>query len=123
MAVLEVAQRRPADERGALEAERDMDDLLKCRYMQRHVGLEAEGVVTGVTGFGLFVTLPNTVEGLVHISGLDDDYYVYDEKNYLLVGERRRKLYRLGQRLRVRVEGVDPSARRVELALCKEQPT
>lgn len=118
----EVAKRCSDQERGALEAERDMDDLLKCRYMQRHVGLEAEGVVTGVTGFGLFVTLPNTVEGLVHISGLDDDYYVYDEKNYLLVGERRRKLYRLGQRLRVRVEGVDPSARRVELALCKEQP-
>lgn len=70
------------------EAERDVDDLKKAQYMLDHVGEACEGVISSVTSFGLFVELPNTVEGLIHISTLDDDYYTFVEKSYMLLGEQ-----------------------------------
>lgn len=115
------AQACSEQEKKAMQAERDMDDLYKCRYMQSRIGYEGEGIITGVTGFGLFVALENTVEGLVHISNLDDDYYEYDEKRYLLVGERRGRTYRLGQTVRVRVDAVDLSQRSIDLSLAEEK--
>ena len=69
-----------------MEAERDVDDLKKAQYMLDHVGEACEGVISSVTSFGLFVELPNTVEGLIHISNLDDDYYTFVEKSYVLPG-------------------------------------
>ena len=104
-----------------MEAERDVDDLKKAQYMLDHVGEACEGVISSVTSFGLFVELPNTVEGLIHISALDDDYYTFVEKSYMLLGERKKKIYRLGDPIRVVVTAVDMSTRRVDFAVDDEK--
>lgn len=110
-------------ERAAMEAERAMDDSLKCRFMQDKVGEEFDGIVTGVTGFGVFVALENTIEGLIHVNELDDDYYVFNEKLYTLTGERKRKTFALGDGLRVKVEAVNTATRRIEFSLVsKDEP-
>ncbi len=83
-------------ERVAEQAEREVDDLKKAEYMQNRIGEEFEGMISSVTSFGIFVQLPNTIEGLVHITELDDDYYIYDEAHLCLIGERTKKVYRLG---------------------------
>ena len=79
-------------ERLAEEAEREVDDLKKAEYMIDRIGEEFEGIISSVTSFGIFVELPNTVEGLVHITDLDDDYYVYDEQRLMLLGQRTKKI-------------------------------
>ncbi len=94
-------------ERRAEEAERETDKLKKCEYMSRFIGQEFEGVISGVTSWGLYVELPNTVEGMVRISDLTDDYYIFDEASYQLVGEMTRKTYKLGQKVKVLVSGTD----------------
>lgn len=110
-------------ERQAMEAERAMDDAYKCRYMAEHIGDVSDGLITGVTNFGLFVTMENTIEGLIPIADLDDDYYVLNEKLYTLTGERKRKSYRLGDQIKVKVEAVDLGARRIELELVEHKPS
>lgn len=117
----EYAQHCSEKERQAMEAERDVDDLKKAQYMLDHVGEACEGVISSVTSFGLFVELPNTVEGLIHISALDDDYYTFVEKSYMLLGERKKKIYRLGDPIRVVVTAVDMSTRRVDFAVDDER--
>ena len=117
----EYAQHCSEKERQAMEAERDVDDLKKAQYMLDHVGEACEGVISSVTSFGLFVELPNTVEGLIHISTLDDDYYTFVEKSYMLLGERKKKIYRLGDPIRVVVTAVDMSTRRVDFAVDDEK--
>ncbi|AAO35021.1 ribonuclease R [Clostridium tetani] len=94
-------------ERLAEEAEREVDDLKKAEYMSERIGEVYNGIISSVTAFGLFVELPNTVEGLIHISTLLDDYYVYDERGLRLVGEKTKKMYRLGDEVKIKVEKVD----------------
>ena len=94
-------------ERIAQEAEREVDDLKKAEYMQDRIGEEFTGIVSSVTSFGMFVELSNTIEGLVHITALDDDYYVYDEDHLCLIGERTKKIYRLGDSVKVSCSRVD----------------
>ena len=89
-------------ERTAQEAEREVDDLKKAEYMLERIGEEADGIISSVTSFGIFVELPNTIEGLVHITALDDDYYIYNEKNLSLTGERTKKSYKLGETVRIK---------------------
>lgn len=101
-------------ERASEEAERDLDDWKKAEYMQDKVGTEYEGVVSGVGQMGLWVELPNTVEGLIRIANLEDDYYEFLEKQYCLMGRRTRRKYSLGDTLRVRVAAVSVEERRVE---------
>ena len=79
-------------ERIAQEAEREVDDLKKAEYMLDRIGQEFEGIISSVTSFGFFVEPPNTIEGLVHISNLHDDYYFYDEKHLHLIGERTKNI-------------------------------
>ena len=110
----EVAVRTSALERRADEAERETEKLKKCQYMEQFAGCDFDGVISGVTGWGFFVELPNTVEGLVRLSELTGDYYVFDEKSYQLKGERTGKTYKLGQRIRVTVAGTDRITRTVE---------
>ena len=93
--------------RRADEAERETDKMKKCEYMSRFIGEEFDGVISGVTSWGFYVELPNTVEGLVRINQLTDDYYVFDEHAYQLTGEMTRKTYKLGQRIRVMVDSTD----------------
>ncbi len=101
-------------ERRADEAERETVKLKKCEYMSEHIGEEFDGVVSSVTNWGFYVELPNTVEGLVHVSELHGDYYVFDEEHMELRGEASGKTYKLGQKVRVAVAGTDKLSRTVD---------
>lgn len=115
-----VTMQTSALERRAEEAERETDKLKKCEYMSRFIGQEFDGVVSGVTNWGLYVELPNTVEGLVRISELRDDYYIFDEQHYELVGEMTRKTFKLGQPIRVQVASTDRLLRTVDFILPRD---
>jgi len=104
--------------RRADEATRDVSDWLKCEFMQDHVGEDYEGVISGVTGFGVFVELNEMyIEGLVHITALKNDYYQFDASGHRLTGERTRKTYRLGDTIKVKVVRVDLDEKKIDLEL------
>lgn len=103
----EIAKHASERERIAVDAERETDDLKKAEYMQDKIGEAFDGVISSVTGFGLFVELENTVEGLVHVSDLTDDYYHYDERSYAMIGERTGNVFRIGDALTIKVAGVN----------------
>ncbi len=105
-ALSELASQCSQCEFDATAAERDADDLLRAHYMKAHEGEEFDGMVSGVTGWGFYVVLPNTVEGLVHVRSLDE-YFEFDEARQILIGERSRRIVRLGDRVHVRLESVD----------------
>ena len=113
----EVARQSSICERRAEEAERESDKLKKAEYMSYHLGEKFEGIISGVTGWGFYVELPNTVEGLVHVNTLRDDYYIFDQETYELRGEMTRKVYRLGQKVKVRVEDADTMLKTVDFVL------
>lgn len=118
----QVCTRCSAMERRADEAERETDKLKKCQYMSRRVGEVFEGAISGVTNWGLYVELPNTVEGLVHISELSGDYFVFDEERMELAGERTGIRFKLGQKVSVRVKGCDKLTKTIDFVLEDEQP-
>jgi ribonuclease R len=104
--------------RRADEATRDVSDWLKCEFMQERVGEVHEGVISGVTGFGLFVELSDMyIEGLVHVTSLKNDYYQFDAAGHRLMGERTRKVYRLGDKVEVKVMRVDLDEKKIDLEL------
>ena len=113
----EVARQSSVCERRADEAERESDKLKKAEYMSYHLGEEFEGIISGVTGWGLYVELPNTVEGLVHVNTLRDDYYIFDQETYELRGEMTKKVYKLGDKVRVRVTDADKMLKTVDFEL------
>ena len=113
----EVAKQSSQMERRADEAERETIKLKKCEYMAKHIGEEFEGVISGVTEWGFFVELPNTVEGLVRVTELKDDFYQFYEDTYELVGEATNKRYKLGQKVKVVVESTDKLIRTIDFAL------
>ncbi len=118
--IVEVAAKQSSDmERIAMEAEREVDDLKKAEYMNERIGEEFDGIISSVTNFGLFVELPNTIEGLVHMSSLDDDYYVFDERHLTLVGERTKKMYKLGEAVKIIVSKVDLASHEVYFDIIK----
>lgn len=104
-------------ERRADEAERETIKLKKVEYMERHIGEEFDGVISGVMEWGIFVELPNTVEGLVRVTELKDDYYHFYEETYEMVGEVTNKRYKLGQKVRIRVEETDKVMRTIDFSL------
>lgn len=108
-------------ERSAQEAEREVDDLKKAEYMSEKIGEEYLGMISSVTGFGVFVELANTIEGLIHISNMDDDYYIYDEKHLSLIGERTKKVYKLGDEIKIRVAKVDMTVHEIYFEIVKEE--
>ena len=116
----EVARQSSVCERRADEAERESDKLKKAEYMSYHLGEEYEGIISGVTGWGLYVELPNTVEGLIHINTLRDDYYVFDQDAYELRGDMTGRIFRLGQKVRVRVADADKMLKTVDFVLDEE---
>jgi ribonuclease R len=116
----QVSVQSSAMERRADEAERETIKLKKCEYMSKYIGEEFDGVISGVTNWGLYVELPNTVEGMIHVNQLQDDYYHFDEEHYELVGETTRKTYKLGQPIRVVVENTDKLLRTIDFAPAKE---
>lgn len=113
----DIAEHASNMERRAVEAERETDDLKKTEFMEDKIGMEFDGIISSVTNFGLFVELPNTVEGLVHVSYLTDDYYRYDERSYAMIGERTGKVYRIGDQITVRVINVNKDERIVDFEI------
>lgn len=113
----EVAKQSSAMERRADEAERETEKLKKVEYMSEHIGESFQGVISSITGWGIYVELPNTVEGLIHITNLRDDYYFYNEGTYEMVGERTHKVYKLGEQIFVKVLGVDKLQRTIDFEL------
>jgi ribonuclease R len=114
----ELAAQTSQCEFSATAAERDGDDLIRAHYMKNHVGEEFDGVVSGVTTWGCYVTLPNTVEGLVHVKSLDD-YYEFDEVHQILRAEHSRHTLKLGDKVRVKLEAVNVMACEIDFSLCQ----
>ncbi len=115
-----IAEHSSIRERAAADAERATVDLKMCEYMAGHIGEEYDGIISGVTAFGMFVELPNGVEGLVHISSLMDDYYDFYEERYALVGNHSGKAYRLGDAVRIEVLNVNISDVSIDFIMAGE---
>ena len=113
----EVTKNCSTNERRADDAERDTEKLKQAEYMRGQIGEEFVGVISGVTNFGLYVELPNTIEGLVHVSNMCDDHYIYDEDSFSMTGEATKKTYKLGQPVRIRVEAADKLTRTIDFSL------
>lgn len=116
----DVAKQSTKMERRADEAERECDKLKKAEYMLDHIGETYEGVISSVTGWGLYVELPNTIEGLVHISKLEGDFYTYHKDTNELVGEQHGHKYVLGQKVKICVDSVDLSIRGVDFSIVSD---
>lgn len=112
-----IAKQSSDRERRADEAERETNKLKKAEYMEKHIGELYQGIVSGITAWGVYVELPNTVEGMVHVSDLPGDYYYYDETNYEMVGRDTGKRYQLGQDIWIKVADVDRIARAIDFVI------
>ena len=113
----EIAEHTSFTERIAEEAEREVEDLKMTQYMSERIGEEFEGLISSLTNFGMFVQLENTIEGLVPFSQMLDDYYHFDEENLKIVGERTKKEYNLGDKVKVEVVGADIARRNIDFQL------
>ena len=119
-----IAEESSLSERRADEAERELMEWKKAKFMQDRVGEDFDGLIISVTKFGFFVELNDMfVEGLVPLNSLADDYYTYHESTREIIGQRSRKTYRLGQRVHVLVDRIDPVEKKVQFALMEERPT
>lgn len=118
----EIAQQSSERERVAVDAERDTERLKKCEYMLDKVGEEFDGIISSVTSFGMFIELENSVEGLIRLSGLTDDYYHFHEMHMVLIGERTSKVYRIGDEVRVRVARVDMNEHNIDFEMVDMKP-
>ncbi len=114
MILPEVAVSTSANERRADEAEREVEKMKKCEYMSKRIGQRYEGVVSGVTNWGIYVELPNTCEGLIRLQDLYDDFYVFEEQSYCLRGEDTGKVFKLGDRIKIIVKYVDFVAKQIQ---------
>lgn len=113
----DIADHSSKMERRAVDAERETDELKKAEYMEDKIGEEYDGIISSVTNFGMFVELPNTIEGLVHVSYMTDDYYRYDERHYAMIGERTGHVFRIGDEITVRVIKVDKDERSIDFEI------
>ena len=117
----EVAKHSSKMERRAEEAERETDKLKKAEYMEERIGEIYEGVISGITQWGIYVELQNTIEGLIHVSTLPGDYFIYDESIYEMVGKETGVTYKLGQKLKVRVRNVDRLLKTIDFEIPWEE--
>ena len=101
----------------AMECEREVDQMKEAEYMEDKVGMTFPGIIFGVTAFGIFVQLENTIEGLVHISDLRDDFYIFDEKTLTLIGERKKQRLTLGKRVKIKVKKASKQLRQIDFTL------
>ena len=119
----DIAEESSHSGRRADEAERELMEWKKVKFMQDRVGEDFDGLITSVTKFGFFVELTNLfVEGLVPLNTLTDDYYTYHENTRQIIGQHTRKTYSLGQRIRVLVDRIDPVEKKIQFAVLEEQP-
>ncbi|MFI5360148.1 MAG: ribonuclease R [Halanaerobiales bacterium] len=112
-----IAEHCSLRERRAMEAESDSVELKKLEYMLDKIGQEFDGIINGVTNYGLFIELENTVEGLVSVENMKDDYYIFNEKQYCLIGEHTGKVYRFGDKVRVIIDNIDLDEREIDFLL------
>lgn len=117
----EVAKHSSEMERRADEAERETDKLKKVEFMEGHIGEIYEGVISSITAWGVYVELPNTIEGMIHVSMLPGDYFYYDDETYEMVGQATDIRYKLGQTLRVRVNATDKIMRTIDFVIPQEE--
>ncbi len=108
-------------ERIAADCEREVDDMKMAEYMMDHIGEEYEGMITTVTNFGMFVELPNLVEGLVRIDDLTDDTYIFDEETFALRGVNNKRGYRLGDKVKIVVKAANKEAKTIDFLIAEEQ--
>ena len=108
------------DKSGLVTAIASGNVTIKAEYMSYHIGEEFEGIISGVTGWGFYVELPNTIEGMVHVSILPGDYYYYDEKTYSMVGERTGRTFKLGEKAKIRVKDVDMMLKNIDFELVED---
>lgn len=113
----EIAKWTSQREQIAEEAERETVELKKVEFMTDKIGQVFEGIISNVTPFGFFVELENTIEGLVRVSSLEDDYYVFNEKTYQLIGEKSKKVYKIGDKVKVRVISANIALRQIEFTI------
>lgn len=116
----EVAKHASETERRADEAERETDKLKKAQYMEQRIGKFYEGVISGITSWGIYVELPNTVEGMIHVSRLTGDYYYYNEETYEMIGRDTGKCFKLGEKIDIMVDGVDKMTKSIDFVLAPE---
>ena len=114
-----VAADTSTTERRADEAEREVDKLKKVEYMSRHLGEIHEGVISGITNWGMYVELPNTCEGMIRLQDLED-YYIFDENKYELLGEMSHQTFRLGQKIKICIADADKVTRTVDFLLADD---
>ena len=119
--LFDVAKQCSVTERRADDAERDVEKLKKTEYMLSHIGEEFDGVISGVTAWGIYVELPNTIEGMVHVTALKGDYFTYYESRHEMVGEVTKITYKLGQRLRVKCVDADTIARTIDFEIVEQE--
>ena len=113
-----IAEHCSLRERIAMEAEREIIDLNKAHFMMDKIEEEFTGFIKGVTSFGIFVELEDLfVEGLVHISSIKDDYYIYHEEKHSIIGEHKKKVYRIGDKVKIAVENVSMGKRQIDFVL------
>ena len=117
----EVARTSSELERRAEEAERETNKLKKAEYMAAHTGEKFEGIISGITSWGIYVELPNTIEGLVHVSKLPGDYFYYSERTYEMLGRSTGKAYKLGMPIRVKAAGADLYTRTIDFDIVTEE--
>lgn len=117
----EIAKHSSTTERRADEAERDTDKLKKVEYMSDRIGEQFQGVISGMSQSGIYVELMNTVEGMVKVSDIPDDYFIYDEEHFEMRGERTRKVYKLGQKVKIEVAGTDKLMRTIDFIFVEDE--
>lgn len=115
----ETAKHTSEMERRADEAEREVEKLKKAEYMKKHIGEEFEGIISSITSWGFYVELANTIEGMVHITSLTDDYYIYLEETYELMGEATNRRFKLGQKVSVVAVKADTLLRTIDFELAE----
>jgi ribonuclease R len=120
--MIDIAKQSSERERTAVEAERDTDNLKKAEFMLDKIGEEFEGIISSVTSFGMFIELSNTVEGLIRLSDLTDDYYNHHELQHALIGERTSKVFRLGDEVKVRVARVNMDDHTIDFEMVDMKP-
>ena len=113
----EIGEQTSKRERDAIDAEREVEDMKKAEYMTQFIDEEFEGVISSVTKWGMYVELPNTVEGLVHVNDLTDDYYEFDEDNLALIGRRTKAIYKIGDIVKVVVAAASKEERTIDFQL------
>lgn len=114
-----IAEHSSIKERNAIECERDVDDMKMAEYMEEHIGEEFDGIIDSIMNFGMFIMLPNTIEGLVRLENLKDDYYIFNESTNMLIGKRNGKVYKLGDKVRVKVIMASKETSQIDFEIVK----